>query len=194
MPPDTLRGVAAYCPPADSPPAAHKTAANMFRKNAMKTSVQGSLMENHFENNRTNDCCRSGAHRRLLLKAGVAALAGALLVGCSGGGNTPEGVAKEFMTAVSKGDADTALGLLVVPESAEEKELVLGKMRSMIVGAKKQTDAKGGLERIEVISSEIASNNPDRAHVELRLYFKKGQETDNVRLTRIKGKWLVDPL
>lgn len=124
---------------------------------------------------------------KLLLAALVAAFA---LLACSGG-NSPEGVAKAFTTAICKGETDKALALIHIPEGTRptEKEAMLGKLRMLVAMAKEQADNKGGLERIEVLSSET---NDDRARVRLRLHFKIGQETDDTKLIRVKGKWMVD--
>ena len=127
---------------------------------------------------------------KLLLAALVAAFA---LLACSGG-NSPEGVATAFTTAAYKGEADKALALIHIPEGtrATEKEAAFGKMRMLLAMAKEQADNKGGLTRVEVISSEIDSANPDRARVKLRLHFKNGQSTDDTKLVKVKGKWMVD--
>ena len=130
--------------------------------------------------------------RRLVVKAGMAALAGALLAGCSG--DSPEDAAKAFTTAICKGETDKALALVYIPEDTRptEKEAMLGKLRMLIAMGKERADAKGGLERIETIDVETDSNNANRARVKLRLHFKNGQETDDTKLIRVKGKWLVD--
>ena len=153
----------------------------------MKTSVQGSLMENHFENNRTNDCCRSGAHRRLLLKAGVAALAGALLVGCSGG-NTPAAVAKAYITALFEGKIDEAMAMTANGAGLAQDP----KIRAMFSSLPAMVAQKGGLNSIEVVSSEVKG---DSATVRIRINYNNGtsdsEDKNDLNLVRVDGKWKV---
>lgn len=154
----------------------------------MKTSVQGSLMENHFENSRTNDCCRNGAHRRLLLKAGVAALAGALLVGCSGG-NTPAAVVKAYLTAFTEGKIDEALAMTANGVGLAQEP----KIRSMFASIPAMVAQKGGIKNIEEISSEVKGDN---ATVRVRIHYNNGTSDvfdgkDAFNLVRVDGKWKV---
>lgn len=105
---------------------------------------------------------------------------------------SPEDVATAYITAVSKGEFDKALALVHFPEG--KKETVLGALRE----GKKESDDKGGLERLEVVTnfktviSEIERDDLDRSRVELRLHLKNGQqEQGGIDLIRVKGKWMV---
>ena len=104
------------------------------------------------------------------------------------GGNSPEGAATAYVTAICKGEVDKALAL-VTNISEDEKKSLIGILRQ----GKKLADDKGGLVRIEVLSSEIDRANPDRARVKTRAHYKNGQQyTAETWLARVKGKWLLD--
>ena len=120
---------------------------------------------------------------------GALALCAALLLIATlvfSGGDSPEDVATDFATAFYKGEVDKVLELTHFPSPAQ-KETALGILRE----GKKYFDDKGGLVRVEALSSEIDSDNPDRARVKLRMHFKNGQEEITEEFIRVKGKWMV---
>ncbi|MBQ9578437.1 MAG: DUF4878 domain-containing protein [Ottowia sp.] len=124
---------------------------------------------------------------------GALALCAALLLIVTlvfSGGDSPEDVATDFATALCKGEVDKVLELTHFPSPAQ-KEAMSGLMRQLMPELKKEVDDKGGLVRVEVLSSEIDRANPDRATVELRMHFKNGQEENTQKLIRVKGKWMV---
>lgn len=132
-----------------------------------------------------------------------ALLAACALVACSNSGNTPQAAAKQFFEAMAKGDADTVMKLMHMPDMQKEmgddkekqeamQEMMRGKMKMMVQGTKEDTEKKGGLA--EIITSEPTYTDDDKKHAEIALTmkFKNGEEEKSkVRLISTEEGWKI---
>ena len=112
------------------------------------------------------------------------------------GGGSPEKVAEKFYTAIYKGDIDTIMASIYIPEKEKKpgvEEMMKGKLMMMIGEAKKQADAKGGVKKV---SAEKAQYNSDKtnATVNVTVVFKnKEQVSEDVKLVKDEKKqWKVN--
>ena len=99
---------------------------------------------------------------------------GLTFTACGSGGGSPSNVAKQFYTALEKGDAKAA-GELMTPESAQMIVMFMEKAKGAI------TD-KGGIDHSE------ETINGDTAIV--KTTFKDGS-TEELSLVKVDGKWKV---
>ncbi|MDO4724788.1 MAG: DUF4878 domain-containing protein [Comamonadaceae bacterium] len=117
-----------------------------------------------------------------------------VLIACSGGASSPEAAAKAFVQAAYKGDADTVVKLVHIPDHAKagEAELVEGKLRARAAESKAKADAQfGGFKSVEVTSAETSPRDPNLVQVRLRVIFKNHEKQENVRTIKVDGKWKV---
>lgn len=117
-----------------------------------------------------------------------------VLIACSGTQSSPEAVAKAFVEAAYKGDADTIVKLVHIPGSAKagEVELVEGKLRAKAAESKAKAEEQlGGFKSADVISAEISPRDPNLVQVRVRAIFKNSEKQENVRTIKVDGKWKV---
>ncbi|WP_238946664.1 DUF4878 domain-containing protein [Vandammella animalimorsus] len=117
-----------------------------------------------------------------------------VLIACSGTQSSPEAVAKAFVEAAYKGDADTIVKLVHIPGSAKagEAELVEGKLRAKAAESKAKAEEQlGGFKSADVISAEISPRDPNLVQVRVRAIFKNSEKQENVRTIKVDGKWKV---
>ena len=112
------------------------------------------------------------------------------------GGGSPEKVAEKFYTAIYKGDIDTIMASIYIPEKERKpgvEEMMKGKLMMMIGEAKKQADGKGGVKQVK---AEKAQYNSDKTHatVNVTVVFKnKEQVSEDVKMVKDEKKqWKVN--
>lgn len=112
------------------------------------------------------------------------------------GGGSPEKVAEKFYAAIYKGDIDTIMASIYIPEKEKKpgvEEMMKGKLMMMIGEAKKQADSKGGVKKV---SAEKAQYNSDKtnATVNVTVVFKNNEQvSEDVKLVKDEKKqWKVN--
>jgi len=114
----------------------------------------------------------------------AAFLATMLLSACGGSSNSPEGVAKQFFTAITKGDVKTAT-------ACSTKENQKGGSVAFMVGlAQASLQEKGEIKNIETNPISVSG---DTAAVKVITTFKKDGSTDEtvIGLAKENGAWKV---
>ncbi len=109
-----------------------------------------------------------------------------LLIGftaCSGGKNSPEGVTKDFLTAMQKVDLEKAKELCA-PETASLITMMETYGKAEMEKAKLEAKDKG-VKEIKIISSKI---DGDKAKV---VYTAGDEKEETMDLKKIDGKWKV---
>lgn len=117
------------------------------------------------------------------------------VVACSGSSNDPQAVAKQFSESVYKGDAETVLKLLYIPEEEAKKDgfedMMRGKMKMMVQQAKAQAEKNGGLDSVTTNVPEYFDEKK-HATVATIVKFKNGQEKkSNTKLILTDDGWKV---
>ncbi|MFT0213053.1 DUF4878 domain-containing protein [Pseudomonas sp. F1_0610] len=119
----------------------------------------------------------------------------ATLTACSG--SSPEDVATKFLNAAYKGDADTVLELIHIPEHSKQnanvKELVSGKVKAGVAKSQAKAEQNGGVKNITVKETQMDEAN-NRGVIILNVEFKKEdsrQTTERIRLIKSDDKWKV---
>jgi len=121
---------------------------------------------------------------KLLFKL-LAPLLFAFAVACSGGGSGPGSVVQEFTTAISEGDSDAMLEH-IAPSDRETLRPKLGLIASL---AAQQTEQRGGLDSVEILSEEV---DGDTATVTYKTHYGDGtEEEDSATLTQVDGVWYM---
>lgn len=124
-----------------------------------------------------------------------AAALGTILAACSGGGATPEGVAKTFVEKSYAGDGDAAVAMIHI--SAEDQkpgvqEWVSGKVKAGVAKQKEYADKNGGVSEITIDPAEIRDGQPRTAIVSMKIRFGSGQErSDRVKLVETENGWKI---
>lgn len=118
----------------------------------------------------------------------LASLALMFIFSACGGDNSPKGVAETYCEAVIDGDIETVFDMMEGSDKAtdEEKAFWIGMARDKF---SKQAEAKGGFDKFEVLSEEIAEDG-QTAKVKVKFTFKDGSDKEEtVRLILIDGDW-----
>lgn len=118
----------------------------------------------------------------------LAAIAALVLAGC---GDGAKDVSKDFIGAVYEGKSDKALSYLDFSEAKDDglKEMMSGKLKAAISETKNKAEKLGGVDGIEVISSD---EKDDTANVELEVKFKDGSKrSERVKLKKVNGDWKI---
>lgn len=118
----------------------------------------------------------------------LAAVAALVLVGC---GDGAKDVSKDFIGAVYEGKSDKALSYLDFSEAKDDglKEMMSGKLKAAISETKNKAEKLGGVDSIDVISSD---EKDDTANVELEVKFKDGSKrSERVKLKKVNGDWKI---
>lgn len=104
---------------------------------------------------------------------------------CSGGGSGPGAVAEEFATAVSNGDGDAMLEHI----APTEREAIRPKIGLIASLAAQQTEQRGGLDSVEILSEEI---DGETATVRYKVTYGNGsEEEESMDLRQVDGVWYV---
>lgn len=119
----------------------------------------------------------------------------ATLTACSS--SNPEDVATQFLNAAYKGNADTVLELIDIPEESSKqagmKELVSGKVKAGVAKSKEKAEQNGGVKAITVKELKIDEAN-NRGVVILNVEFKKEgshSTSERIRLVKRGDKWKI---
>lgn len=107
--------------------------------------------------------------------------------------DSPEAVAKEFVTAMTNADTDRFLELMDTSDiEAAELDQMRPKLETIFQMMKQELDEKGGIKSIDVVSSEIAEDG-NTAQVTLKMTMGNGESEDMppMPLKKVDGKWKV---
>ena len=124
----------------------------------------------------------------------VAVVAMLAMASCGGGGNSPKGVAEQFIKAVQKQDGKKMAELVYyeegkAPKSDAEKDQVAAMMQSK---ASTTYANNGELKSYEILSEEISEDGTE-AVVETKMEFEKKTSEDKIKLKKdADGNWKID--
>lgn len=124
----------------------------------------------------------------------VAVVAIMAMASCGGGGNSPKGVAEQFIKAVQKQDGKKMAELVYyeegkAPKSDAEKDQVAAMMQSK---ASTTYANNGELKSYEILSEEISEDGTE-AVVETKMEFEKKTSEDKIKLKKdADGNWKID--
>lgn len=124
----------------------------------------------------------------------VAVVAMLAMASCGGGGNSPKGVAEQFIKAVQKQDGKKMAELVYyeegkAPKSDAEKDQVAAMMQSK---ASTTYANNGELKSYEILSEEISEDGTE-AVVETKMEFEKKTSDDDIKLKKdAEGNWKID--
>lgn len=111
-----------------------------------------------------------------------------LLVSCTN--STPSSVAKDYLTAIQKGDYEKAVDLIHFQKemTASDKEEVAKLMREKI-----EINGEPSIEDIEITGEDVKEDG-EHAKVSYKYKDKKKdkEKTDKLDLVKIDGKWMID--
>ena len=124
----------------------------------------------------------------------VAVVAIMAMASCGGGGNSPKGVAEQFIKAIQKQDGKKMAELVYyeegkAPKSDAEKDQVAAMMQSK---ASTTYANNGELKSYEILSEEISEDGTE-AVVETKMEFEKKTSEDKIKLKKdADGNWKID--
>lgn len=124
----------------------------------------------------------------------VAVVAMLAMASCGGGGNSPKGVAEQFIKAVQKQDGKKMAELVYyeegkAPKSDAEKDQVAAMMQSK---ASTTYANNGELKSYEILSEEISEDGTE-AVVKAKMEFEKKTSDDDIKLKKdAEGNWKID--
>lgn len=109
--------------------------------------------------------------------------------------NTPQTVAKQYVSAMYTGDVDAAFKLFYFNESDKKEigmeDLMRGKVKAMASEAKQSADDKGGVAKIST-SEPSYSNEKKHAKVAVTIQFNNDESTmTTVRLVSTEKGWMI---
>lgn len=116
-------------------------------------------------------------------------------VACGDAKDSPEDVAKEFMTVFEKGDSKRLMDIIYLDDednTPEAKEMIEGKLGMMVEMAQGEIKAQGGIKEIKIDRVEYNSDKTT-ASVYISVTYKDGEESGPDELNTIKTKdgWKV---
>lgn len=120
-----------------------------------------------------------------------------ILAACGGGGS-PEAAAKKYVQAVYNGDADTVISMIYVEEKdkkdADLQNMLSGKIKEGVAGAKKMANETGGISNIAVEEPKY-SQDKNSANVVVKVQFKNLEIPTIMELHLVKTNdgWMVSP-
>lgn len=123
-----------------------------------------------------------------------------MITACSSQEDGPEGAAKEFMSAMYKGDLDKVTSLLYFPEEKDSSDMMLmegmvkSKMKMAIDQAVELGKKHGGVDKIECTLVNYTNEEKTEAKVLATTYFKDGTKDEvhgATTVIKVNGKWLV---
>jgi hypothetical protein len=106
--------------------------------------------------------------------------------------STPSSVAKNYLTAIQKGEYEKAVDMIHFKKemSAQDKEDIVKLMREKMEASYGE---QGNIENIEITGEEVKE---DGEHAKVSYTYtdkKKGKEKkDKLDLVKIDGKWMID--
>ena len=137
---------------------------------------------------------------KLLVKFFSVFLLALMITACSSPEDGPEAAAKEFMSAMYKGDYDKVTSLLYFPEEKGASDMismegmVKSKMKMAIDQAVELGKKHGGVDKIESTLVNYTNEEKTQAKVQVTTYFKDGTKDEvhgATTVIKVNGKWLV---
>lgn len=116
------------------------------------------------------------------------------MASCGGGGNSPKGVAEQFIKAVQQQDGKKMAELVYYEEGKEPKtDAEKDQLAAMMQSKASTTYANNGeLKSYEILSEEI-SEDGNEAVVEAKMEFEKKTSEDKIKLKKDSGgDWKID--
>ena len=124
----------------------------------------------------------------------VAIVAMLAMASCGGGGNSPKGVAEQFIKAVQQQDGKKMAELVYYEEGKEPKtDAEKDQLAAMMQSKASTTYANNGeLKSYEILSEEI-SEDGNEAVVNAKMEFEKKTSEDKIKLKKDSGgDWKID--
>lgn len=124
----------------------------------------------------------------------VAVVAMLAMASCGGGGNSPKGVAEQFIKAVQQQDGKKMAELVYYEEGKEPKtDAEKDQLAAMMQSKASTTYANNGeLKSYEILSEEI-SEDGNEAVVNAKMEFEKKTSEDKIKLKKDSGgDWKID--
>lgn len=124
----------------------------------------------------------------------VAVVAMLAMASCGGGGNSPKGVAEQFIKAVQQQDGKKMAELVYYEEGKEPKtDAEKDQLAAMMQSKASTTYANNGeLKSYEILSEEI-SEDGNEAVVNAKIEFEKKTSEDKIKLKKdSSGDWKID--
>lgn len=116
------------------------------------------------------------------------------MASCGGGGNSPKGVAEQFIKAVQQQDGKKMAELVYYEEGKEPKtDAEKDQLAAMMQSKASTTYANNGeLKSYEILSEEI-SEDGNEAVVNAKIEFEKKTSEDKIKLKKdSSGDWKID--
>ena len=116
------------------------------------------------------------------------------MASCGGGGNSPKGVAEQFIKAVQQQDGKKMAELVYYEEGKEPKtDAEKDQLAAMMQSKVSTTYANNGeLKSYEILSEEI-SEDGNEAVVNAKMEFEKKTSEDKIKLKKDSGgDWKID--
>lgn len=116
------------------------------------------------------------------------------MASCGGGGNSPKGVAEQFIKAVQQQDGKKMAELVYYEEGKEPKtDAEKDQLAAMMQSKASTTYANNGeLKSYEILSEEI-SEDGNEAVVNAKIEFEKKTSEDKIKLKKdADGDWKID--
>ncbi len=124
------------------------------------------------------------------LVALFAVVAAFFAVSC-GGSDSPGDVAIEVYELVADGKYEKALDKFYVADPAAKEEFKSSMLSICEEKMKPQMEAKGGIEKIELVSEEISEDGKS-ARVTTKITYGDGtSEDERTKMVNVDGEWLV---
>lgn len=113
------------------------------------------------------------------------------LTACFGGG-APMDVVRDFYAAIADGNAEKATKYMALKQvSANEMQMVKGKVAMMVAEGKSTVDANDGLDKIEMLQENLAEDG-NSAQVKVQVTFKNGKtKNEGFKLIKEDGDWKI---
>lgn len=124
----------------------------------------------------------------------VAVVAMLAMASCGGGGNSPKGVAEQFIKAVQQQDGKKMAELVYYEEGKEPKtDAEKDQLAAMMQSKVSTTYANNGeLKSYEILSEEISEDGTE-AVVKAKMEFEKKTSDDDIKLKKdAEGNWKID--
>ncbi|TQR31344.1 hypothetical protein DMB92_06555 [Campylobacter sp. MIT 99-7217] len=110
-----------------------------------------------------------------------------------GSSNDPESLTKDFLSEIAEGKFDIEkmyLGKDVKDDGT--KEMFTGKLKAFAQNSKAQTDKKGGLKEVKILSSKVEEN---KAFVDFEILFNDGSSNKGkARLVKDNQTWKIEKI
>ena len=126
----------------------------------------------------------------------VAVLMAGMVASCVGGSSdTPGDAAKQYAQYMADGNYDKFIEGIYIPSDtpAEEVEQSKAMLGALLTEKGSETlEEKGGIEKIEVLSEEVAEDG-GTAVVEMRYTYGNGETSEEtMEMIRDGGKWKIE--